>query len=158
MNKDLFFLSRRGLGGGGPTSLPVMPEIVKDVEAWNLADQSAVVSEWMARRTMGECPELLYIHDFYWLADKWVGNQILKDRRVLLDKLLLSEKIKRPECVYQGFVDFFNKQKEIPYTEGCVIKSLNATVIGDRKESKKNPLFTKIKWRDGADGRTEFKY
>ena len=38
--------------------------------------------------------------------------------------------------------------------EGIVLKHKKSRLVLDRKESKKNNGWYKVKWRDGADGQT----
>ena len=66
-----------------------------------------------------------------------------------------------PESAESGFREFFEKSKECwvdrdepGENEGIVLKLKKGRLILDRKESKKNQSWYKIKWRDGADGRT----
>jgi hypothetical protein len=59
-----------------------------------------------------------------------------------------------PEHAEHGFRDLFERSKEDWANEGIVLKLKKSRLILDRRESKKNNGWYKIKWRDGADGQT----
>jgi ATP-dependent DNA ligase len=159
---SLRFVSRRDLDAGGPTNLPVSDEVVEFVESLDLPDQTVLDSEWMARRTIGECPERLYVFDLLWWDNEWQGKKTYSDRLAVLSGVLKPEDeagevpVMLPLQVAENFGDFFNRLTELPYTEGMVIKPLNSTLKGNRTGCSKNPLLVKIKWRDGANGRDVF--
>lgn len=153
---NLYFLSRRDLVKGGPTKIPVKEEIVKAIEALDLPDQSMLDGEWLARRTIGEIPETLFLFDVMWYKDEWQGKYPLRDRLNILEKIVsgkLNEYIRIPESFTADFKTAFDSQKKISWTEGLVLKQLDSTIISDRKECVKNPSWVKVKWRSGHDGR-----
>lgn len=153
-DKSLYFISRRKLSDGGPTQISVSDEIVIAIEAMNLPDQTHIVGEWMKRRTIGECPELLYLIDILWLNDKWLGKVYHEERWIMLNDLYVeNEHVVVPDVVESGFAEFFEKQQQIPYSEGLVLKSKMGFVLGNKKECKKNIDLIKIKYRDGSSGR-----
>jgi len=157
--KDHLFLSRRGMIKGGPTKLPVSDELLEMVIKLNLPDNTMLDSEWIARRTIGETPESLYVFDILWLNDEWMGSKNLKNRHETLIKIMSNhetEIFKIPESVENNYQNFFDKQTKIPYTEGIVLKDLNSTLIPDRSESPKNSGWIKCKWRQGHNGRETF--
>ena len=154
-NKDLFFLSRRGTNKGGPTNIPVCEEIVKIIEKMNLADMTMLDSEWLERRTKDDdIHECVFLLDYMWKADDWLGNSPHKDRIVLVNELEIdNDWIRRPKYVTENYVGFYEKQKAISWTEGIVLKHVDSIIIGDDIECKKNPLWIKVKWRSGDTGR-----
>jgi hypothetical protein len=158
-NKDLFFLSRRGTNKGGPTNIPVCEEIVKQVESMDLPDQSMLDSEWLERRTKDDgIHECVFLLDYMWRADDWLGNEPHKDRITWLNNIKIDDDwIRRPNFVTENYVEFYEKQKAISWTEGIVLKHVNSIIIGDDVECKKNPLWCKVKWRSGSNGREEVK-
>ena len=156
---DYFFLSRRGFNKGGPTNLPVCDKISNIIASLNLPDKTILDSEWMARRTIGEIPETLFVFDVLWYKDEWMGTTPHLERMKLLRTLLKDEpydKVRIPNGTDMDYSEFFEKQTHIPYTEGIVLKEVNSTLIADRVESPKNPSWIKIKWRSGSDGRETF--
>jgi hypothetical protein len=50
-------------------------------------------------------------------------------------------------------VEFFERQKQIPYTEGVVVKERDSVIPAHLDECHKTGLWQKIKWRSGHDGR-----
>lgn len=154
-DKSLFFVSRRGKDAGGPTQIPVSAEIVKAVQELDLPDQTMLDAEWLKRRTMGEVPECIYLLGVLWWDNAWKGGMYEKDRHVELEKVTVNGgPIRKPEVATCEYEEFFNAQKEFPWTEGIVLKHELSKVAGDRGDCKKNKMWIKIKWRDGQDGRT----
>lgn len=150
-----FFLSRRGIPKGGPTRLQISREIVEEIKGLNLPENTMIDAEWLERRTkqdgIGEC---LYLHDILWLNDKWQGKIPCRDRfKILVEMVNAKSPVRVVDFVEKGFMDFFKKQREMPWHEGIVIKDKSQTIIGSRKECQKNPLWLKCKWRSGSNGR-----
>jgi hypothetical protein len=155
-DNSLYFFSRRDSGKGGPTPIPVKIQIVETVESWDLPDLSMLDSEWMARRTVGECPEKVFVFDTLWLADEWQGEVPYADRTTRLHFNYASktnEHVDMPEQAKNGFAEFFAKMQTIPWTEGMVLKDVRGKIKGDIKGCIVNPLLVKIKWRSGSSGR-----
>jgi hypothetical protein len=156
-DSSLFFLSKRPLTKGGPTAIPVCDDILKAVENLDLPDQSMLDCEWMARRTIDECPEKLFVFDTLWLADKWCGDEQYAVRRKNLEDLVLLKEcahLGMPPFVNTGFVNYFNESKRlIPWAEGLFLKHARSRIKGGVSETKENALWVRIKWRAGASGR-----
>lgn len=155
-DNSLFFLTRRDQAKGGPTPIPVRQEIIDSIEKMDLPDQTFLDGEWLARRTIGESPEKLFLFDVLWWADDWRGDVAYENRSQQLESFLsgkLNEFVSVPESVSSGFQEFFNKMKTIPYTEGMVMKHIYGVVKGDLKACQKYPLQVKIKHRSGSSGR-----
>jgi hypothetical protein len=171
-DKDLFFLSKRGLNKGGPTRMPVSPEIVVAVDALNLPSSTMLDAEWLERRTQGDnITQSLWLLDVMWLNDEWKGKEQFKTRLELLSKILplqtvdelLSKPIKpvsipgRPN-IGMTISQFFERTKSIPWTEGIVIRKLSSPIVGDREKCCDNASMLKAKWRSGCSGREVYKF
>lgn len=154
-DKSYFFVSRRDKAKGGPTTIPVKSSIIEVVESLNLPDQTMLVGEWMARRTIGECPERLYMIDILWWNDQCYCNKGAWERWNHLNRSLgqLNGDIAYPETAESGFLEFYGRQTKIPYTEGVVIKHKAGLMKGDINGSIKNAMMIKLKYRSGSSGR-----
>ena len=152
---NLTFVSRRDKDKGGPVHLDVSDKIREATEALNLPDQTMLDCEWLSRRTKDDgIPECLYIFDILWLEDKWMGGEDCWDRRQKLMELVKpNDTLRIPEFVETGFEQFFNRQKEIPWTEGVVIKDKDCKISSSVQGCKKTALWIKVKWRSGHDVR-----
>jgi hypothetical protein len=152
---DLTFVSRRNKEEGGPVRLEVSDTIREIMASLSLPDKTMLDCEWLSRRTKEDgVPECLYIFDILWLEDKWMGDEKCWDRRLkLLELVKPSEHVRIPEFVESGFNEFFYKQKEIPWTEGIVVKEKGSKISASTKGCKKTALWIKVKWRSGHDGR-----
>lgn len=130
---------------------------METVESWDLPDLSMLDSEWMARRTVGECPEKVFVFDTLWLANEWLGEVPYADRTTRLRDTYsakVNEHVDMPEQSKSGFAAFFAKMQTIPWTEGMVLKHFASVIKGDLDGCTVNPLMVKIKWRFGSSGRT----
>lgn len=159
-DKSLFFLSSRGMKKGGPTRIPVSKEIVDSVEALDLPDLTSLDSEWMARRTIGECLEKLFLLDCPYKADLWLGSETYLVRREWLLRFTegkLTPVFDMPETVSSGFAEFFQKSTTLPWTEGIVLKGRTSKLKGGVDKPEHNALWIKIKWRSGDTGREVYK-
>jgi len=118
--------------------------------------------EWLSRRAATKDNKIrpqLILFDVIRHGNKWLLRTVLKDRyKILVDGINKIETILIPDISLAvraepgSFVDFYELQKKIPYSEGVVIKALRSTIVGDRKECKKNPHWIKIKYRGASDG------
>jgi hypothetical protein len=155
-NKDLFFLSRRGKKKGGPTQIPVSDYLKEGINALNLPDQTFLCAEWMCRRTIGECPESLYLHNILWYDNKWQGKIREEDRFAKVREIMQSNEntcLCIPEWTENNFTAFFERMMGIPYTEGMVLKHKDGLLSGNVDGGVDNPLIVKIKWRSGSSSR-----
>lgn len=153
-NNSLFFMSRRSIPRGGPTKIPVNNEIIQSVVELDLPDKTMFDGEWLSRRTIGEIPESLFVHDMLWLNNEWCGSTSCWDRRKQLENIL-KDIVKVPESVTSGFTEFFNSRKLMPWTEGIVLKHKNSKIKGNTNDCQDNALWVKFKWRSGDTGREE---
>jgi len=153
-SNGLYFLSRRDMKKGGPTEIPVSGDMVSDVRSLGLPNKTILVCEWMKRRTddLG-FPECLYLIDSIYIADQYVGDRGASERFAVLPCIDGLSNLRTPETVDSGFLDFYNAQKELPYTEGIVLKRSTGRLLGDPAGAKKSGHMLKLKWRSGFDGR-----
>ena len=155
-DRSLYFFSRRDSKKGGPTPIPVKDEIIQTIEKWDLPDLSMLDGEWLARRTVGECPEKYFPFDILWWGDQWLGDMIFSDRdKILRDQYgnAVNKFVDMPNQVSNNFAAFFTKLETIPWTEGGVMKHVDSKIIGDKDKCLYNPLWASVKWRCGSSGR-----
>lgn len=155
------------MASGGPTAHPVCDAVVDAVELMAMPDQTALAGEWMARRTIGECPEKLYLFDILFMDDQWVGDAPFCGRLNLLGSIANWGKYKEDEPgaeICRTFTEGFREEYErirsdpsLAWTEGLVLKRRLGTLVGDNKKGVDNGTQVKVKWRSGASGREVFK-
>lgn len=129
-------------------------KILKMCKDLGFPSGTALDAEWMGRRASH--PECVYLLDILYHDWQWQGNKTLVERLSFFEDLKLSDWILRPQSVSCGFLDFFESQIGDPNnspTEGIVLKSLNSKLIGNPICSRENPLWCKVKWRAGPDGK-----
>lgn len=137
--------------------LAVSPEVLKRFLELELPEPWMLDAEWVKLRT--GTPETVFLLDSFYLEGDWVGSAPLDVREGYFYCTEYPEGISVPNCAKDNFIDFMAEQitdgnpKEA-VSEGVVIKKVNATLIGDRKKSEKNPGWAKIKWRAGEGGDT----
>ena len=150
--------------------LPVAGEMVKAVKFLGLPQATVLDTEWMRRRPDYDGPEILYIIGMPWFKGEWMGREPEAQRwsRVVEHFNNINKMVDEPENFpvqlpkwthdngksLSPYSDLFAWSKTDKTTEGIVLKGNFSKLVGDTKESKKNPNWIKIKWRDGADGRT----
>jgi len=118
-------------------------------------------SEWLSRRSCSieyNLPPKLFLLDVMRHGEKWCLAKPYHERHKLIEdvvaKLESRQWIDVPPTAEPGtFVAFYEQQKTIPYSEGVVIKHKDSKIIGNRQECAKNPLWMKIKFRAGSDGK-----
>lgn len=155
--------------------LPVSEIITEGFKNLNI-DNITFDSEWMKRRPDYDGPECLYVFGITHLDDTWIGHWDEIDRfSMLLQRILNLETvdfsraesliemieehnknhvIRIPQFTIKDYTQFFNRQRTQPETEGIVLKRRKSSLIGDINKNAKNFNWYKVKWRDGADGRT----
>lgn len=154
---SLFFLSRREATNGGPTNIPVNEEIVKTLDELQLPDQTEIPAEWLARRTIGECDEMLLFFDLMYLADTWIGNYGFEERLKMLQKLITNGN-DHTRIIPHAEGNFEQFYKELPpYTEGIILKRRTGALKGGSKKGQDTGLMVKVKYRSGASGRDVYK-
>lgn len=167
-DKSLFFLSRRELNKGGPTRIPVRPEIIDQVEALKLPDRSMLAAEWMERRSkddklLFDMSEQLWLFDTLFVVDKWQGDEGFESRyKTLVDLTNLTKSltdqspVKLLPVIPADFLSVFEKTSVDPvfsWVEGLVLKQKNSRLKGGLRKGENNGLQIKVKWRAGASGR-----
>jgi ATP-dependent DNA ligase len=126
-----------------------------------LPDRSQLDAEWISMRacTNKKSKPKLLLFDVYRYNKKWLLQTPYEERWNLLQEILASvdpalipdiELV--PTAEAGKFVEFYEQQKKIARSEGIVVKHKKSLLIGDRKESKKNPRHFKVKFRQGSDG------
>lgn len=131
--------------------------IIEVFKAMNTPKDTILDGEWLRRRAGNALGlNIVSVWGILRLNGSWLANEIEEKRWALTQELKVDNKlITIPECVRTGFKQFFEDMQKDPANEGIVLKHKNSRLILDRKESKDNPLWIKIKWRDGADGKSE---
>lgn len=137
----------------------VEPEIKKEAEILRkiFPVQTQLDAEWLSRRSCSKEYNLrpkMFLLDILRYGDTWLLDKKLRDREEILFKNPTNlECIAPPLAAEPGqFRNFYEAQKKISFSEGVVIKHLDSTIIGNRRECVKNPLIFKVKYRGGADG------
>lgn len=160
--KELKFQSRRPMDKGGPTDHPISDSLKEEVRQFFVENEipanTRLDSEWLCRRTEGD--EEIVIFGVLYYNGEWVGQ----DPETVRWALVKSWKYNQPHvqlCPHteENFEEFFQFHWDhSPKAEGIVLKQIQSKLIGNRKTIKKNPLWFKVKWRDGADGKSENTY
>lgn len=118
--------------------------------------------EWLSRRACSKkynLPPQLFLFDIL----IWDGNSQSKTPYELrwdnLYSLLyyndFNESVTWPAFAEPGhFEEFFEEQKQVPWTEGIVVKHKQSTLRASRSASVKNKQWYKVRYRGGMDGET----
>lgn len=118
-------------------------------------------AEWLSRRacTNKKTKPKLLVFDVYRYNKKWLLQEPYEFRWTLVqeiigsvDPALIPDIEVVPSAEDGKFVEFYEAQKKIARSEGIVVKHKKSVLLGDRKESKKNPRHYKVKFRQGSDG------
>jgi len=120
---------------------------------------SQLDGEWMSRRACSKRPGAspgLTLFDVIRWDRRWLLRVPYEQRWERLQNIVVpTDNVRLVDCAEPGeFVAFYEKQKKIPTSEGIVVKHLQSTLVGDRKASKKNPRWFKVRYRGGQDGET----
>jgi len=133
-----------------------------EVESLPIPPDSQVDGEWISRRACSvdyKLPQMIFLFDVLKWKGLWTLNKALKDRYSLVKGLFVDvhpEHVMLPLEAEPGkFVEFYEAQKKIPYSEGVVIKSVTSRIEGDRRECKKNNQWFKVKYRGSSSGDTD---
>ena len=133
-----------------------------EVESLPIPPDSQIDGEWLARRSCSVSyglSEMIYLFDALKWKGQWLLNKTLRERYALVMGLFVDahpEHVMLPLEAEPGkFVEFYEAQKKIPYSEGVVVKNLTSKMVGDRRECKKSPGLCKVKWRGSSSGDTD---
>jgi len=133
------------------------PDIMESFRALETPPGTILDTEWIRRRTKAKGNFCMLIGILRW-GDKWLHRLKEKERfDRLLELKIDGQALRQPRHRWHSFGSFFRlleSTDKIIY-EGIVLKHQNSRLILNTKESKKNPLWVKIKWRGGADGQRE---
>lgn len=129
-------------------------------------DKTQIDAEWLSRRSCSKEYNLtpkLFLLDVMRYGERWSFAEKYKNRVKWLDcipfKELKLKSIAKPSEAQAGeFEKFFEEQKKITFSEGVVLKHKDSMLIADRKESIKNPLWVKVKYRGLIDGEKNLDY
>ena len=145
----------------------IQPEILDGLEQLRklLPEKTILDCEWLSRRSCSKTQKLipkLYVFDMMRYEGVWLKPMLYR-RRLDLVKRSLSKlnhnRILLPDQAGPGkFVEFYEAQKKIGHSEGVVVKHEDSTLIADRKTSKKNPLWFKVRYRGGSDGEVDLEH
>lgn len=145
----------------------VEPEIKEQVARLMafLPTRSQLDGEWLSRReaTNKKSKPHLILFDVIRKDGQWYLNKPYAERWDELQQLWLKAITEHGPDAFPNislvvtapegeFVAFYEAQKTIAQSEGVVIKHKQSTLIGDRKESKINPRWYKIRYRAASDG------
>jgi len=157
LGDDLHFISRHNKAMNVETHIVEQMKIL----AAAMPDRTQLDCEWMSRResTNKKIKPYLALIDVVRYNKKWLLRTTYAERRALLEEIYakvdpaLIPNIRLTETAPSGeFVAFYEAQKKLPQSEGVVVKHKESLLLGDRKESKKNPRWFKVKFRQGSDG------
>jgi ATP-dependent DNA ligase len=124
-------------------------------------DRSQFDGEWLSLReaTNKKTKPRLVLFDVIRFNKRWLLRTTYQERWVLLQEVFskvdpkLIPDISLAETAPDGeFLAFYEAQKKLPHSEGVVVKHKESVLLGDRKESKKNPRWYKCKYRGMSDG------
>jgi ATP-dependent DNA ligase len=143
------------------------PDLMAQVEALKKVFPSKTIidAEWLSRRACSNkrsMKQRLFVFDLMRHGRKWIKRQPYKERlQTLSDGLdaLDLDRVLLPAHAEEGsFTAFYEEQKSIPISEGIVVKHKESTIVGDRKECKKNPRWFKVRYRGGSDGEMDMSH
>lgn len=133
-----------------------------EVESLPIPNDSQIDGEWISRRACSvdyKLPQMIFLFDVLKWKGLWMLNKPLKERYALV-RMMFQEKqpehVMLPSEAEPGeFVEFYEAQKKISFSEGVVVKLLSSKMVGDRRECKKSPSLWKVKHRAGSSGETD---
>jgi ATP-dependent DNA ligase len=146
--------------------------------------KTIIDGEWLSRRSCSKEYNLdphLYVFDLMRLGGKWLKSMPYEERLEKLRQLL--EEFNRfpppepmdafeggcigpslqhihlpPQATPSNFRSFYEDQKKIVFSEGVVVKHKQSKIVGDRRASKKNPQWYRVKYRAGSDGQMDMSH
>lgn len=150
--------SRPTLTSRHKTPIPASPDLVEFLANFLTGSPPMLLDgEFMGRRD--NQAEALRLFDMLAFDGRWQGDMACYARLGLLcgsfPGLILAGTESRLSIVPHttgGYVDFFEFSKTLPGSEGIVLKQKTSRFIGSVRKSVDNPLWLKVKWREGADG------
>ena len=114
--------------------------------------------EWLSRRSHskvdGAKPCIILFDVMRWGGDWLLKVPCWERWEILKSAIASTETILLTDMADGSFVEFYNKQKSIPQSEGIVVKHKRSTLVGDRKGLKKSGRWFKVRYRAGSDGET----
>lgn len=138
------------------------PTLKAEVESLPIPPDTQIDGEWISRRACSvdyKLPQMVFLFDALKWKGLWLLNKTLKDRYALVKGLFMEKhpgRVMLPSEAEPGkFVEFYEAQKAIPYSEGVVVKHLMSKMMADRRECKKNNQWMKVKYRAGSSGETD---
>lgn len=157
------FVSRHNTLMTADIELHLKEECSKLKETFPVGTQ--IDSEWISRRSCSKQYNLkpqLYVFDLIRLGAKWMHQTPYLERYTELCERLKPlglEFVTLPvEAAPGHFSEFYEAQKSLLFSEGVVVKHKKSLLIADRKESKKNPQWFKVKYRAGNDGEMDMSH
>lgn len=157
------FYSRRGAAQGGPTTLPINciigNEALEFLKENQIPPNTRLDAEWVGRRSSGGEQIILLGVQYY--NTQWLGSEPERVRWELLKVFKYRPSVILAGHTTSNYVAFFEDAKakdmakpdKLWESEGIVLKHQNSKLVGNPKESAKNPMWFKAKWRDGPDGK-----
>jgi ATP-dependent DNA ligase len=133
--------------------MAVSQEILDALGAVGVPPNSTLDGEWMKFRAGST--ERLYLFDVMKLGGVWRGADTYEERRKWLydvDWAATSGLIQTPKETTTNILEFLLECMEDEDAEGIVLKKLTSRLQGKFNVCGVNPLWIKVKWRDGADG------
>ena len=134
--------------------MAVSQEILDGLSAAGVPPGSILDGKWMKYRAGST--ERLYLFDSMRFGDAWQINVPYEERRKWLYDInwaaATSDLIRTPRETTTDILEFLLECMDDEDAEGIVLKKLTSRLKGKWNDCAINPLWVKIKWRDGADG------
>ena len=134
--------------------LPVSSVILDEIAAQNLPDGTCLHGEWTSRRESNKI-ETMYLFSVVYQNYEWLGSKTEEERWQRLSMIKPTDKLAVVDSRFSAYAEHYKATIDDWKTEGIVLKKRDAKLRGDLKTPCDNPGFLKLKWREGADGRTK---
>lgn len=122
--------------------------------------------EWMKHRPGYDGPECMVLFSPVYINNEFVGHWNFEDRFawirnlfIAADDINICKSCEMPDHAFylpmyatNNFQEFFERQKDIPRSEGIVVYKRNGQYYGGFKQSTKTKDMKKIKYREGDNG------